>query len=204
MMMKKLFMAMMMCFSMAAATSAMAEGNASIGKGKAAACAACHGADGNSPSDMFPKLAGQGEAYLVKQLQDFKSGARNNAIMAPMVATLSEEDMADLAAYFSSQKIAPGAVSEELAEAGEQVFRGGNKESGLPACMACHGPTGAGVPAAKWPALSGQHAAYVEAQLKAFSEGTRNNDLNSMMRDIAGKLTPEEMKAVSAYVSGLH
>ena len=195
---------MMMCFSMAAATSAMAEGNASIGKGKAAACAACHGADGNSPSDMFPKLAGQGEAYLVKQLQDFKSGARNNAIMAPMVATLSEEDMADLAAYFSSQKIAPGAVSEELAEAGEQVFRGGNKESGLPACMACHGPTGAGVPAAKWPALSGQHAAYVEAQLKAFSEGTRNNDLNSMMRDIAGKLTPEEMKAVSAYVSGLH
>ncbi len=202
--MKKLFMATMMCFSMVTATSAMAEGDASAGKGKAAVCAACHGMDGNSPTNMFPKLAGQGEAYLVKQLKEFKSGVRNNAVMAPMVAALSEQDMADLAAYYASQTTTPGAVSEELVEAGKQIFRAGNKESGLPACMACHGPTGAGVPAAKWPALAGQHAAYVEAQLNAFAAGTRSNDVNSMMRDIAGKMTAEEIKAVSAYVAGLH
>ncbi|MDB2705416.1 cytochrome c4 [Pseudomonadota bacterium] len=202
--MKKLFMATMVCFSIVTATSTMAAGDASAGKGKSAMCAACHGVDGNSPSNLFPKLAGQGEAYLVKQLQEFKSGDRKNAVMAPMVAALSEQDMADLAAYYSSNKITPGAVSEELVEAGQQVFRAGNKETGLPACMACHGPTGAGVPAAKWPALAGQYGAYVEAQLKAFATGTRSNDTNSMMRDIAGKMTDDEMKAVSAYVAGLH
>lgn len=185
-------------------TSVMAAGNASAGKSKAMMCAACHGADGNSPSDMFPKLAGQGEAYLVKQLIEFKSGVRSNAIMAPMAAGLSEQDMADVAAYYSSQTITPGAVSEDLVAAGQHIFRAGNKESGLPACMACHGPTGAGVPAAKWPALSGQYSAYVEAQLKSFAAGTRSNDPNSMMRDIASKMTAEEMTAVAAYVAGLH
>ena len=124
--------------------------------------------------------------------------------MAPMAAGLSEQDMADIAAYYSSQTITPGAVSEDLAAAGQQIFRAGNKESGLPACMACHGPTGAGVPAAKWPALSGQYSAYVEAQLKSFAAGTRSNDPNSMMRDIASKMTAEEMTAVAAYVAGLH
>jgi cytochrome c553 len=153
---------------------------------------------------MFPKLAGQGEAYLVKQLIEFKSGVRNNAVMASMVASLNEQDMADLAAYFSSNKITPGAVSEDLAATGQQIFSGGNKKSGLPACMACHGPAGAGVPAAKWPALSGQHSAYVEAQLKSFAAGTRSNDPNSMMRDIASKMTADEMKAAAAYVAGLH
>ena len=202
--MKKLFMATMVCLSMVTATSAMAAGDVSAGKGKAAVCAACHGADGNSPSNMFPKLAGQGEAYLVKQLQEFKSGDRNNAVMAPMVAALTEQDMADLAAYYASNKVTPGAVPEELVEAGQQIFRAGNKESGVPACMACHGPTGTGVPAAKWPALSGQHSAYIEAQLNAFATGTRSNDANSMMRDIAGKMTADEIKAVSAYVAGLH
>lgn len=202
--MKKLFMATMVCFSIVTATSTMAAGDASAGKGKAAVCAACHGADGNSPSNLFPKLAGQGESYLVKQLQEFKSGARSNAVMAPMVAALSEQDMADLAAYYASNKTTPGAVSKELVEAGQQIFRAGNKETGLPACMACHGPTGAGVPAAKWPALAGQHSAYIEAQLQAFSAGTRSNDTNSMMRDIAGKMTEDEVKAVSAYVAGLH
>jgi len=184
--------------------SAMAAGDVAAGKDKAVSCAACHGSDGNSPSDMFPKIAGQHEAYIVKQLADFKSEARKNAIMAPMVATLSEQDMADLGAFFASKKTTPGAVSEELLAAGQQVYRAGNKESGLPACMACHGPTGAGVPAAKWPALSGQYSKYIEAQLNAFADGSRDNDPNSMMRDIARKMTKDEIKAVSAYVSGLH
>lgn len=202
--MKKMLLTAVLGMTLAMSTSVMAAGNAAAGKTKAVACAACHGADGNSPTNMFPKLAGQGEAYLVKQLLEFKSGVRNNAVMASMVATLSEEDMADLAAYFASKKVTPGAVSEDLLAAGQKIFRAGNKESGLPACMACHGPTGAGVPAAKWPALSGQHGAYVEAQLKMFADGTRSNDPNSMMRDIASKMTADEMKAVSAYVAGLH
>jgi len=189
---------------LAFANPVMAAGDVTAGKGKAAMCAACHGADGNSPSDMFPKLAGQHESYLVKQLADFKSGARKNATMAPMVASLSEQDMADVGAFYASNKVAPGAVSEELLKAGQAVYRGGNKESGLPACMACHGPTGAGMPAAKWPALAGQYSKYTELQLKAFADDTRNNDPSSMMRDIAKKMTADEMKAVSAYVAGLH
>ncbi len=202
--MKNVLITTILGMTLSVAMPAMAAGNASAGKGKAAVCAACHGADGNSPSDMFPKLAGQGEAYLVKQLQDFKSGKRKNAVMAPMVANLSDQDIADLAAYFSSNKRTPGAVKKELLAQGKQIYRAGNKASGVPACMACHGPTGAGMPAAKWPALSGQHSKYVAAQLQAFAAGTRSNDPNSMMRDIAKKLTAEEIEAVSSYVSGLH
>lgn len=202
--MKKMLLTAVLGMTLAMSASVMAAGNAAAGKTKAAVCAACHGADGNSPSDMFPKLAGQGEAYLVKQLVEFKSGARNNAVMASMVANLTEQDMADLAAFFASKKITPGAVSEDSLAAGQKIYRAGNKESGVPACMACHGPTGAGVPAAKWPALSGQYSTYVEAQLKMFADGSRNNDPNSMMRDIASKMKAEEMKAVAAYIAGLH
>ncbi|PHS31690.1 MAG: cytochrome c4 [Methylophaga sp.] len=202
--MKKIIIATVIYLVSVSTMPVMAAGDASAGKGKAMVCAACHGADGNSPSNMFPKLAGQGEAYLVKQLIEFKDGTRNNAIMAPMVAALSEQDMADLAAFYAGNKVTEGGTAEDLLEAGQAVYRGGNKETGVPACMACHGPTGAGVPAAKWPALSGQHAAYIEAQLNAFASGTRSNDTNSMMRDIASKMTEAEIKAVSAYASGLH
>lgn len=202
--MKKLLIATVMYLVLGSVAPAMAAGDASAGKAKAVACAACHGVDGNSPSDMFPKLAGQGEAYLVKQIADFKTGARNNAVMAPMVANLSDQDIADLAAYYAANKIQPGAVSEDLLNAGKTMYRAGNKETAVPACMACHGPNGAGVPAAKWPALSGQYSSYIEAQLKAFADGSRENDPNEMMRDIAAKMTADEMKAVSAYVSGLH
>ena len=124
--------------------------------------------------------------------------------MAPMAANLSEQDMADLGAFFASNKVTPGAVSEELVEAGQAIYRAGNKESGLPACMACHGPTGAGMPAAKWPALAGQFSKYTELQLNAFADDTRTNDPSNMMRDIAKKMTADEIKAVSAYVAGLH
>ncbi|NOQ82173.1 MAG: c-type cytochrome [Methylophaga sp.] len=202
--MRKLLITTLALLTLGAVAPSMAAGDASAGKGKAGLCATCHGADGNSPSEMFPKLAGQGEPYLVKQLQEFKSGVRNNAVMAPMVAALSDQDIADLAAYYAGQNTAPAATSEDLVVAGQTVYRAGNKESGVPACMACHGPTGAGVPSAKWPALSGQHAAYIEAQLKLFAAGTRNNDPSDMMRDIAGKMTADEMKAVASYVAGLH
>jgi len=123
--MKKVLMAITMGLSICLATATFAAGNASAGKDKSAICAACHGVDGNSPMDMFPKIAGQGEAYLVKQMADFKSGARNNAIMAPMVAGLTDEDMADLAAYYSSKTIAPSATNEDLVAAGEKLYRGG-------------------------------------------------------------------------------
>lgn len=201
--MKKLLMAAVLGMAMGTSTIVMAAGDVSAGKKKAAVCAACHGTDGNSLSDAFPKLAGQHESYIVKQLMDFQQGNRQNALMAPMVANLSEQDMADLGAYFASQKTAPGAVSEELVTAGEKIYRAGNKETGLPACMACHGPNGSGMPAAKWPKLSSQYSAYVETQLHAFAKGERSNDPNSMMRDIASKMSEDEIKAVSAYVFGL-
>jgi len=202
--MNKMLMLATASFLFSIAGLSQAAGDIAAGKGKSVVCAACHGADGNSPSDMFPKIAGQHESYTAKQLADFKSGARKNATMAPMVAALSDQDMADLAAYFSSQKGSPGAVTEDLLEVGQKLYRAGNKKTGVPACMACHGPTGAGMPAAKWPALSGQYASYTALQLKAFADGTRSNDPNNMMRDIAAKMSASEIKAVSAYVSGLH
>lgn len=202
--MKKIIWAVVLGWAVMSSPLVLAVGNASAGKAKTAVCMACHGADGNSPADMYPKLAGQNANYLYKQLREFKSGKRENAIMAPMVAALTEEDMADLAAYYASQETLAGAVSEDLLELGRQIYRGGNTESGVPACMACHGPNGNGMPSAGWPKLSAQYSAYTETQLHAFANGERSNDPNSMMRDIAGKMTAEEIKAVAAYVSGLH
>ncbi|MEZ5476235.1 MAG: c-type cytochrome [Thiolinea sp.] len=152
------------------------KGDPAAGKTKSATCAACHGADGNSTNPEWPKLAGQTETYLFKQLKNFKAGqdadgGRYNASMAPMVASLSEQDMADLAAYFSSQTAKPGSADETQVDLGRQVYKGGNNESGVPACAACHGPNGTGNPAAKFPALAGQHAKYTEIQLQAFGKG---------------------------------
>ncbi len=202
--MKRLLLGSMICVISVFTSYVMATGNASAGKIKSVVCASCHGSSGNSPSDIFPKLAGQHEGYIVKQLTDFKSGARKNATMALVVIGLSEQDMIDLGAYYASNKVTHGVVLDELLEAGQKIYRSGNKASGLPACMACHGPTGAGVPAAMWPALSGQFSRYAELQLKAFADGTRSNDPNNMMSDIAKKMTANEMKAVSAYVTGLY
>lgn len=201
--MKRLVLAALFSATFGMQTTAVTAADVKAGQQKSAVCAACHSTDGNSLSDAFPKIAGQHAQYIEKQLKDYQSGARQNALMAPMAAPLSEEDIANLAAYFSSQTTAPGATSEEFVELGEQIYRGGNKASGVPACMACHGPNGNGVPAAGWPKLAGQYPAYVETQLKAFAAGERANDLNNMMRDIASKMTAEEMKAVSAYVFGL-
>lgn len=184
--------------------AAHAAGDAAAGKTKSTACAACHNADGNSTNPEWPKLAGQHPKYAEKQLRDFKSGARKNEIMVGMVAPLSEQDMADIAAYFASMPRSGGFASEARMELGKKIYRGGNAESKVPACMACHGPSGAGDPLGGIPSLSGQHARYTAMQLNAFRDGARSNDDMSMMRDVARWMTKEEIEAVSEYIAGLH
>ena len=188
-----------------ASTGVHAAGDAKAGKEKAVSCGGCHGADGNSANPAWPKLAGQHADYIVKQLADFKEGKkRSDPLMAGQVASLSSQDMADLGAFFSSKTGSQGAASEALAAAGEKLYRGGNKKKGIAACIACHGPTGAGNPGAKFPKLSGQHAAYVEKAMMDFRSGARTNDMNKMMQNIAEKMSDKEIKAVASYISGLH
>ena len=201
--MKKWLLMIVMSFAVVTLPS-LAAGDIAAGKIISAQCAACHGVDGNSSEPSFPKLAGQGEGYLYKQLLNFASGTRESLIMGPMIADISAQGLADLSAYYASQKVTAGLVSESLIEQGQKLYRAGNKKTGVPACMSCHGPRGAGIPAAKWPALSGQHARYVEMQLDAFSQGDRNNDPKDMMRDISSRLSADEKKAVSAYISALY
>jgi len=192
-------------FSLISSVSpAWAGGDAVAGKVKSATCAGCHGMDGNSANPEWPKLAGQGERYLDKQLQNFKGGARENATMAPMAAALGEQDIADLSAFYTSQAIQAGSADEKLVELGQKIYRGGNPASGVSACIGCHSPSGAGNPAASFPSLSGQHAKYVENQLNAFKSGERSNDAGKMMRTVASKMTEQEIKAVASYVQGLH
>ncbi|ARS46962.1 MULTISPECIES: c-type cytochrome [Pseudomonadaceae] len=184
---------------------AQAAGDAEAGQGKVAVCGACHGADGNSPAPNFPKLAGQGERYLLKQLHDIKSGARPVVEMTGMLDNLSDQDMADIAAYFASQQMSVGAADPKLVERGEALFRGGKLEEGMPACTGCHSPDGAGLAAAGFPKLGGQHAAYVAKQLTDFREGDRTNDGDAMiMRAIAAKLSNKDIEAVSSFIQGLH
>ena len=171
-------------------------------------CAACHAADGNSQMAVNPKLAGQIPEYLHKQLTNFKSAAgkkaeRDNPVMAGMVAGLSPEDMRNLAAYYAGQAAKPGAAkSKDLVALGQKIYRGGIASKGVAACASCHGPNGAGMPA-QYPRLSGQHAEYVETQLKAFRSGERANDPGSMMRGVAEKLSDREIQGVSDYIAGL-
>lgn len=184
-----------------APAEAPAAGDPEAGKAKAAVCAACHGVDGNSANPEWPKLAGQGAPYLYQQLKAFKEGKRQNAIMQGQVATLSEQDMRDLAAYYASQQIQVGAASPEAVTLGERLYRGGNADKGIPACMGCHGPAGGGNPAAMYPALGGQHAQYTINQLKAYAEGQRHQP---MMSDIAARLSTKEMEDVASYIQGLY
>ena len=190
---------------LAGTQSVVATGDVEAGKAKSQVCAACHGADGNSTNPEWPSLAGQHARYTSKQLADFKAGEqRNNAVRAQQVAALSDQDMADLSAYFATLTPAGGFVSEEQLELGERIYRGGNQDSGVPACIACHGPNGAGDPMAGIPALSGQRVNYTVAQLKAFRNGSRANDRNGMMRDASRWLSDAEILAVSEYIAGLH
>lgn len=166
-------------------------------------CAACHGADGNSAIPVNPSLAGQHPEYIAKQLHNFKSGERKNPIMQGMAAPLSDEDMLNVAAYFAQQKPRLGAAQDaKVAATGQKLYRGGNGKSGVVACAGCHSPSGAGIPV-QYPRLKGQHAEYTVAQLKAFRAGERANDVGSMMRTIAGRMTDAEMSAVAEYIAGL-
>lgn len=193
------------CAMLALTGVSVAAGDAKAGKAKAVNCAGCHGVNGNSTNPAWPKLAGQHAGFIAKQLADFKSGkTRSDPLMAGQVANLSQQDMDDLGAYFASQTGSQGAADEKLAVAGAKLYRGGNKKKGVAACIACHGPTGAGNPAAKFPKLSGQHASYVEKAMKDFRSGNRSNDMNKMMQNIAEKMSDKEIKAVASYISGLH
>ncbi|WP_455229669.1 c-type cytochrome [Geopseudomonas aromaticivorans] len=184
---------------------AQAAGDATAGQTKAAVCGACHGPDGNSPAPTFPKLAGQGERYLLKQMKDIKSGARPVVPMTGLLDNLSDQDLADISAYFASQKGSVGAADPKLVARGEALFRGGNLEAGMPACSGCHSPNGAGNDLAGFPQLGGQHAAYVATQLTNFREGVRTNDGDTMiMRSVAAKLSNKDIEAVSSYIQGLH
>ncbi len=182
----------------------LSQGALASGQQKAAVCSACHGVDGNSINPAWPSLAGQGADYIVKQLQAYKSGSRKNGLMSPMAANLSEIDMKEIAAYFSQQSPKINFTSLPDTIAAGKIYRGGDKSKGIPACMACHGPNGAGNPAAKYPSLRGQHADYTENQLLSYRDRTRDTDQQMMMRSIAAKLSDEEITQLSKYVSALH
>src|SRR5882724_6114925 len=153
-----------------------AEGNATAGQAKAATCAACHGADGNSSNPEWPSLAGQHASYIAKQVHAFKGGARQNPIMMPMVANLSDQDISDIASFFESQAARGLEADKGKVELGQRLYRGGNTKTQLPACLACHGPAGRGNPAAMYPSIRGQHATYLVAQLNAYRKGERTTD----------------------------
>ena len=192
-------------FGLLAATLPVhAAGDAAAGKDKSVTCAGCHGADGNSPNPIWPKLAGQHASYTVKQLKDFKAGNRTNPTMSPMAAPLSEQDKQDLAAHFSGLSGSTGTANPDMVALGEKIYRGGNTDTGVSACAGCHSPSGVGNPAAGFPAVAGQHAAYVTAQLNAFKDGTRGNDAARMMQNIAARMSSAEIEAVASYIQGLH
>lgn len=207
--MKKL--GLLVCLTLGITSFAFAEGDAEAGKAKSLTCSACHGADGNSAIAMNPKIAGQHEGYLVKQLTEFRLASRtggkegrNNAVMNGMAAALSDQDIADLSAYFSSQDPKAGETPEDVIEAGQALYRGGDADRGITSCISCHGPDGKGMGLAGFPTISGQHAEYTSSQLKMFRDGTRANDMNGMMRGIAAKLTDEDIDILSKYLGGLH
>ncbi len=194
-----------------AAPSDTIVGDAAQGKEKSATCAACHGADGNSMLEIYPKLAGQHASYLVAQLEALKLGqdsmgkeGRYDPVMSAQAANLSDQDRADLAAYYAAQPIKLGETPADVVSRAEALFRGGDAERGIPACIACHGPRGVGHSLAKFPQISGQHPAYIKAQLEKFRSGQRANDPNGMMRDTAAKLSDQDIEILSQYLAGLH
>jgi cytochrome c553 len=200
--MKRMLLVLMASGWLATAqASAVGDGDAKAGETKAAPCAACHGPAGNSFNPVWPKLAGQGAPYLVKQLTKFKSGERMNPVMAAQVANLSEQDMLDIAAYYAQQKTSTGAAVPELAETGGKLYRGGNPQTGVPACLGCHGPSGEGVAGSAYPRIGSQQPGYTEAQLRAYRDGSRKAP---MMTVITEHLTDDEIKALSSYIAGLH
>lgn len=208
--MKKVLWATVIALGVMSQT-AIAAGDAAAGKAKSAPCVACHGPDGNSAAPTFPKLAGQGERYLIKQLQDIKTKVRPVPAMMGLTEGLTDQDIADISAYFAAQKGSVNQAKKDLLIKGEQIYRAGLKDRGIPACTACHSPSGTGNAPAGFPRLSGQHADYVATQLKAYraaadgdATGRSNDGDTKPMRTVAAHLTDSEIAAVSSYVSGLH
>ncbi len=203
--MKQVFLYLLLSIISTVSGTALALGNASAGKTKAAVCGGCHGLDGNSPVASFPKLAGQNERYIAKQLADFKANTtRKNSIMLGMATPVSKADAADIGAYFQAQKIRSTAPFDKSQLArGRELFNGGDLQTHIPACKACHGPTGAGNPGSGYPELTGQYVPYIVAQLKAFKDGTRANDAHKLMRIIAAKLSDKDIVALANYIASL-
>ncbi|UJF22331.1 c-type cytochrome [Shewanella sp. OMA3-2] len=205
--MKKLALALSVVAAMS--SPVMAEGNAEAGKTKALVCSACHGVDGNSMIDMYPKLAGQHPSYLEKQLKEFRAAmqtggkeGRMDPIMGSMAIGLSDQDIADLSAYYSSLKLVVADVADVPA-LGESLYKGGDMARGITSCIACHGPDAKGMEAAGFPAIGGQHANYIKIQLTKFRDTNRHNDMNGMMQDVAKKLSDADMEALSKYISSI-
>lgn len=182
-------------------------GDADAGKEKTTACVACHGTDGNSANPEWPSIAGQHAGYLYEQMKHFKQpqgdSIRYNALMYGQMQALSDDDMKNVAAWYAGQDIKPGVADPELAERGEHIYRGGIAEDNIPACIACHGPSGNGNAAAKYPKLASQHATYTVNQLKAYQSGERRSDANQVMRNIAAEMKEADMRAVAEYIQGL-
>lgn len=206
--MKNMFAALAFMLTMGASAHAesLVDGSADAGKAKSTTCSACHGADGNSVNPEWPSLAGQHAGYAYQQLQAFKSGDRVNVLMSGQAMMLQDQDMRDLAVYFESQTPAAKSVADASSvDKGEALYRGGDRENGVSACMACHGPTGRGNPAADYPAIAGQYAVYTAKQLRDYASGTRKSVAAvQSMRDIASRLNEEDIQAVASYIQGLH
>jgi cytochrome c553 len=193
-------------------------GDAKAGQVKAGTCAACHNVDGNSSNELYPKLAGQHERYIWRQLKLLKSGERENPIMMGMASALTEQDMRDIGAYFATQKVVPGVADDTVIasgpnqgkkfyQVGERIYRGGKADGSAPACLACHGPSGRGNPGPAYPSLTGQHASYIVARLQFFRGGGvwgKDANANTVMAGVAHNLSDEEIQSLATYIEGLH
>jgi cytochrome c553 len=199
---RKWVLAAVLCGSVFSAGAA-SPGNAEKGAAKAVVCSACHGANGNSANPEWPSLAGLGADYIAAQLSNFKDGKRANPVMMPNAMALSAEDMADLGAYFNSLKNTGLEADPSLWEAGQKLFRAGDEARGIPACMSCHGPSGRGNEAAKFPALRGQHSVYTIKQLQDYASGARATGPNNIMQSISRKLSADDMRNVASYLQGI-
>ena len=206
--MKRLFIAAAaLCF----AANAVAASNVNAGKAKTASCVVCHGQDGNSPAPAFPKLAGQNEKYLLKQMLDVQQGIRKIPTMIGLLDAFNKQDLSDIAAYYAAQTGTVGFASKDLVARGESIYRAGIQSKGVAACTACHAPQGEGNAPAGFPALSGQYADYIVAQLRAFRTGAEqpekgriNDGETRMMRDVAAAMSDLDIEAVASYIQGLH
>lgn len=191
----------------AATAQSLVEGSADAGKAKSITCTACHGTEGNSINPLWPNIAGQSASYIVAQLTAFKNNTRSDPLMSPQAMLLNDADIRDLAVYFESLPAPAMAVANSdplRIDKAQALYRGGDSNAGVAACLACHGPTGRGNPAAEYPALRGQHATYTAKQLRDYASGARSSDGQTrIMRDIAARLDEDDITALASYVQGL-